>query len=89
MEIAKVLYIPEELAAGLLTDFAKRGFVRVFSAGGAHYSYQTINTETDELIDRLSACYRERRVAMISLIYSKPMNKVQTFAEAFRLRKES
>ena len=32
--------------------------------------------------------YRERRVAVITQIYSRPVKKVQTFADSFRLRRE-
>jgi hypothetical protein len=37
---------------------------------------------------QLAALYQERRVAVITQIYSKPVKKVQTFADAFRFRRE-
>jgi hypothetical protein len=88
-EIAKSLYIPPEMAGALLAEFGRRGFATASPSSGTRFAYHTIDAETDNLIDRLATIYRERRVAVISLIYSKPMNKVQTFADAFRLRKES
>jgi hypothetical protein len=88
-EIAKSLYLPPEMGASLLDDFSRRGFVHELAGNGKCYSYRSIDAETDNLIDQLAAIYHERRVAVISLIYSKPLNKVQTFADAFRLRKES
>ena len=89
VELAKSLYIPQEMAVSLLGDFGKRGFVTESPPEDVRYVYRSIDAETDETIDRLAAIYRERRVAVISLIYSKPINKVQTFADAFRLRKEN
>jgi len=52
------------------------------------YSYSPIDAKNDQLIKQIAAAYQDRRVAITSLIYSKPLNKVQTFADAFRLRKE-
>lgn len=88
-EVGKALYVPPEMADALLAEFIKRGFASATPPDAVRYAYQTIDAETDDLIDRLAAIYRERRVAVISLIYSKPLNKVQTFADAFRLRKEN
>lgn len=88
-EIASALYITSEMVGSLLGDLANRGFVQVISADTPRYSYRTIDAATDQLIDQLQTVYRDRRVAVISLIYSKPLRKVQTFADAFRLRKET
>jgi hypothetical protein len=87
--IAKQLYIPEEAAAALLADFVRRDFAILAAGEEAGYSYRARSDETDRLIDALASAYRDRRVAVISLIYSKPINKVQTFADAFRFGKEN
>jgi len=87
-EIAKALYVPHELAGTLLTDFCRRGFVKVSSRTDELYSYSVADCRVDKLISEVADAYQDRRVAVISLIYSKPLNKVQTFADAFRLRKE-
>ena len=88
-EIAKALYITTEMADPLLADMGRRGFASVLPPASVSYSYGLSGSNTDRLVGQLAALYQERRVAVISLIYSKPMNKVQTFAEAFRLRKEN
>jgi hypothetical protein len=59
-------------------DLARQLYIGPDSGGAA----------VDQLIDQLSALYQQRRVAVITLIYSKPVKKVQTFADAFRLRRE-
>ena len=87
-QLAKSLYISPEMSADLLSDLARRGFLRDQAASGAEFSYGP-DEPTDGVIGRLASIYQERRVAVISLIYSKPVNKVQTFADAFRLRKET
>jgi hypothetical protein len=87
-EIAKALYVPAELAEMLLADFVRRGFAKV-SPAPVCYSYGPADEKLNGLIGEVATAYQDRRVAIISLIYSKPLNKVQTFADAFRLRKES
>ena len=88
-EIAKALYIPQEAAMSLLHDFVRRGFAIETPPSKNRYAYRVNDAETDKLIDELQAAYQLRRVAVISLIYSKPLNKVQTFADAFRFGKEN
>jgi hypothetical protein len=88
-ELAKALYIPEEAADALLSDLARRGFVGSGQPPTPGYTYQARDNESDQMIAELEAMYRERRVAVTSLIYSKPLNKVQTFADAFRFGKEN
>jgi hypothetical protein len=88
-ELGKALYIPEDMAISLLADFVRRGFAILAPPPGARYSYQTRDSETDRLIGQLASAYHERRVAVISLIYSRPLHKVQTFADAFRFSKEN
>lgn len=88
-QIAKSLYIPPEMSGALIADLSRRGFVKPLSPAEATYSYQPADSESDLMIAQLARFYDERRVAVVSLIYSKPVNKVQTFADAFRLRKEN
>ena len=44
--------------------------------------------ELDQAVVRLAKDYAERRVTVITLIFSKPVDKLRTFADAFRLRKD-
>ncbi|MEX2316737.1 MAG: hypothetical protein WD669_06270 [Pirellulales bacterium] len=87
-EIAKALYITRDMADSLLVDMGRRGFARLVLPADARYSYQPRDADADRRIGQLASIYQDRRVAVISLIYSRPINKVQTFADAFRLRKE-
>jgi hypothetical protein len=87
-DVAKALYIPQDVAAALLAEFVRRGFATIVPPE-ARYAYRNRDKEADALISTLASVYQERRVAIISLIYSKPLNKVQTFADAFRFGKEN
>jgi DNA-binding IscR family transcriptional regulator len=87
-DIAKALYISTEQAGRLLADLARRGMIVSTEAHATRYSLNSSNANSDAAIAEVALAYEERRVAVISLIYSKPLNKVQTFADAFRLRKD-
>lgn len=39
-------------------------------------------------VDKLAATYSMRRVTVIQLIFSKPLDRIQVFADAFKLRKD-
>jgi hypothetical protein len=89
VDIAKALYIQEDAAAALLAEFVRREFAKYPTSDAGNIIYRARDQTTDRLIDELQAAYQDRRVAVISLIYSKPLNKVQTFADAFRFGKEN
>jgi DNA-binding MarR family transcriptional regulator len=84
-EITNRLYLQSQMVARLLTDIVQRGFaVQEQSC----FRYQPANDVVRRLIDRLAHMYQERRVAVITEIFSKPIDFVKAFADAFRVRKE-
>jgi hypothetical protein len=87
-DLARHLYVTTDVCTGIVTDLERRGFVLRDAADADLIRYRSTNAETDELIDQLGGLYQQRRVAVITLIYSKPVKKVQTFADAFRFRRE-
>jgi AraC-like DNA-binding protein len=74
------------------TSIARR-FQRLLGAGllrepaPQFYQYGPRSAQMDQLIARVAEIYRERRVAVISLIASKPIENVKAFSDAFLLRK--
>jgi hypothetical protein len=87
-DLTKRLYLRAEDCASILLNLESRGFVRRNAADAAQFQYHSQDPAVDALVDQLAATYQERRVAVITQIYSKPIDKVQTFADAFRFRKE-
>lgn len=89
-EIAQALYIGREMGNAQLVGLERNGFlVRTSLASSTDepiYQYAPRDAETDRLVGEMAELYHERRVAVIARIYSKPVNKVQTFADAFRLK---
>ena len=84
-EITSALYLQSQMVAQLLADIAQRGFaVQTENC----FRYQPANDADRQLIERLAQVYQERRVAVIAEIFSKPIDFIKAFADAFRLRKE-
>jgi hypothetical protein len=86
--VGQTLYTPPAAAEMRLDDLLQHGFVTAGSPPHKSYRYRTLNKD-DRLIAELADLYRERRVTVISLIYSKPHQQVQAFADAFKLRRQS
>jgi len=59
----------------------------VEEAGGA-YRFHAGTRALDEKTSRLAECYRERRTAVITAIFSRPTDAVRSFADAFRFKKD-
>jgi hypothetical protein len=85
-DLAQRLYITPDMCEGILANLSRQGFVERDGDGG--YRYHPTSSEEDRVLADLAIVYQQRRVAVITEIYSKPVNKVQTFADAFRLRRE-
>jgi hypothetical protein len=50
------------------------------------YRYAPASEALTRVVEELAAAYDERRVTIIGLIYSKPSDSLQVFANAFRFR---
>jgi DNA-binding MarR family transcriptional regulator len=87
-DLSRQLYVTPDVCTGIVADLERRGFIVRDAADDNLFRYRAGVAATDELIDKLAALYQERRVAVITQIYSKPVKQVQTFADAFRFRRE-
>ena len=87
-ELSKSLYITNDMCEVMLVDLERRGFLIREADSAKTYRYQPIDPGSEHLITRLADIYHQRRVAVITQIYSRPIDKVQTFADAFRLRRD-
>jgi DNA-binding MarR family transcriptional regulator len=87
-DLSRQLYVTPDVCTGIITDLERRGFVLRDASSRDLVRYRSTGATVDQLIDQLASLYQQRRVAVITQIYSKPVRKVQTFADAFRIRKE-
>jgi hypothetical protein len=86
-EAGKALYSSAEVTALQMADLQLKRLLAPGSAAGT-FVYRPEPADVAGLVDRLADLYHERRVAVITAVYTKPIDKIRSFADAFRLRKD-
>jgi hypothetical protein len=86
LDVSQAIYTVPASATLRLEGLVASGFVN--STGGAdpRYRYAPRSPQLGQRVDLLADAYRADRVAVIKLIFSRPPDPVQSFADAFRLR---
>ena len=84
-DVATQLRISPDWTEAAMAKLAGAGILAVESA---RYRYAPRTPELLKTIESLSAAYEDRRVSVISLIFSKPPDPIRQFTDAFRFRKE-
>ena len=51
------------------------------------YRYNPASDELNQIVSQLATAYATQRVAVLTLIFTKPVDKVRLFKEAFRMIK--
>ena len=87
-EVVAELRIDAAWAAAQLEDFCARGILTCIEGTPRRYRYAPQSAHVDAAIARLDQTYADRRVSVISLIFSKPADKLRSFSDAFRVRKD-
>lgn len=85
-DVARDLYSHPTSIAQRFSSLLGAGLLRESAPG--FFQYAPRSAELDQTVGRLDEVYRERRVAVISLIASKPIENVKAFSDAFRIRKK-
>jgi len=86
-ELGRELRVEIGWAEAQLNDLCSRGLLDCEDTVRS-YTYKPKSPELQAAVNHLSSAYRERRVAVISFIYTKPSDPIRGFADAFRLRKD-
>jgi hypothetical protein len=86
-EVALELRITEASSAARLADLASSGLLLSNGEAPAAYRYSPAHSDDVRAISELAMAYAERRVSVITFIFSKPQERVRGFADAFLLRK--
>ncbi|MBI2816534.1 MAG: hypothetical protein HYX72_06315 [Acidobacteria bacterium] len=87
--LAQRLYIGESQTAEVIARLAADGIVAANGREPPQYSYQPATNELRLLVDRLAETYAKHLVPVTNLIHSKPRTRIQEFADAFKLRKDT
>jgi hypothetical protein len=86
--VARELRIPSKSAGERLEDMVHDGPLSRQGVSPEEYRYGPESMKLDDAVRGLATRYATHRVSVINLIYSKPIDKIRTFADAFRLRKD-
>lgn len=84
-EVARELYSHPASIARRLALLLGQGLLRETDPGC--YQYAPRSDELHATVLRVAETYRERRVAVVTLIASKPIENVRAFSDAFRIRR--
>lgn len=85
--LAKEQRIDPDVAAAHMFEMKGAGFLEgPDGAGGFQYSPRT--PELAAQVDTMADVYKTYRVAVINFVFSMPSESVQSFADAFRIRKD-
>ena len=85
--IASILNGHPVSIAARLEALERARMIRRAPTSDVRYRYAPASTESAAAIEGLAQAYRERRVAVISLIASKPLENVRAFSDAFLFKK--
>jgi hypothetical protein len=85
-EMARELYSHHTSIAQRFQSLLGRGLLRESAPGQVQYAPRS--AQLDQIVGRVAETYRERRVAVVSLIASKPMENVKAFSDAFLIRRK-
>jgi hypothetical protein len=87
--LGRELRINRDWAASQLQHLCAHGLLDCDSPpAGTRFRYAPKTPELAAAVEGLARAYAERRVSVIGLIFSKPIDKIRSFADAFRLRKD-
>jgi predicted ArsR family transcriptional regulator len=87
-EVSQELRLSPASAAMRLADLQARGLLTVGEASNPLYRYQPQKPDFEPTVNNLAKAYSEYRLTVINLIFSKPLDKIQTFADAFKFRED-
>jgi hypothetical protein len=87
--VARKLFTQAEPTGQRLVELALQGLLSEKTISSLRsYRYEPRTVELDRAVNQLAAEYPKYRVTVINLIFSKPIDKIRTFADAFRLRQD-
>lgn len=87
-ELTKELRSVESSIERRLRDLYAKNVLQPPAKGDSTHCYRPTSEKVAAVIDVLAKAYRERPSRVIELIYSRPPQAIQAFADAFKFRKD-
>jgi hypothetical protein len=86
-EISKELRIDPHSAAERLEDLCHREFLSKKKDCPSLFRYNPRQSNHDRAVSELADAYTRHRVTIITQIFSKPLDKIRSFSDAFKFYK--
>jgi len=87
-ELSPMVYTVPAAALQRLEALAADGLVSTTGGGNPTYRFQPADERLRERVDALAAAYGRNRVGVIRAVLAIPKSPAQSFADAFRLRRD-
>lgn len=87
-EIAKALYISQELAQDVIRHLVQHRLLARVEGGADCYELRIDSEEQAQLLKAVDSAYRRELVRVSTLIHAKASRAVRDFASAFRFKKD-
>jgi hypothetical protein len=87
-DAAKNQYTAVNMTQAALESLRASGLVAVVEGEVPRYQYAPASANLDQLVGELGQFYIDRRVSIVNAIYCRPLDTLQSFADAFRIRKK-
>jgi predicted transcriptional regulator len=84
--ISTRLYLSKPETEVLVTTLYNRGFITKSDNKKSLYAYQPNSDEIKNKIDQILSLYTKHMMPITNIIHSKQNNRIQQFADAFRIR---
>jgi DNA-binding MarR family transcriptional regulator len=86
-EVTAELRLGAGSASERLADLEARGFLAA-QGDPPLYAYSPDSAETERVINAVATCYSERKVSVITRIFTPRSDVLRSFADSFKLRRK-
>jgi predicted ArsR family transcriptional regulator len=87
-QVSDAIRTSEQSAARRLEDLHARGFLSARGDSPPHYTYSPSSRSLGDAVSSLASSYAALRYTVIDAIFSKPIQNLRVYADAFRLRED-
>ena len=87
LEVGERMYLDEDSARAVLSRLVASGLIEAMDEDPVRYHYRA-SGDTDAVIQCLADTYARMRVRVIELVYQSPTRVIQSFSDAFRIKRE-
>ncbi len=85
-DLIRELRASDLVVSGILPEFTRKGLVAEIGSG--QFRYSPVSQRLGHLVDRVASAYAANRVRVTEEILNAPNDKIQIFADAFKLKKD-